>query len=215
MAADRSAKGEDRELRTQGRRTRARLLDAGMTVLADKGYHAARVDDIVKAADVSHGTFYLYFANKQELLKALAVQCADEMTGVIAALGPVSPDPAGQATVREWLGEFVATYQRYGVVIRAWMEDTVNDKELVQLGMRTFGAVADTLVERVRDAGAASVPDATMGAAALLALIERFTYYVTSRGAAGADDASLDTLAALVHRGWFGGTVPAKSASRR
>jgi AcrR family transcriptional regulator len=200
----RAGSTDDRELRSQGRRTQARLLEAGMNVLADKGYHAARVDDIVKAAEVSHGTFYLYFANKQELLRALAERCADEMAGVIAALGPVSPDAAGRRTVRVWLDEFVANYARYGVVIRAWMEGTVSDPELVQLGSRTFGAVAETLVDRVQQAGAVPADDAGLGAASLLALIERHTYYVDSRGG-GVDDTTLDTLAALVHRGWFNG----------
>jgi AcrR family transcriptional regulator len=195
---------EDRELRSQGRRTRAKLLDAGMAVLADRGYHAARVDDIVKKAEVSHGTFYLYFSNKPELLVAMAEQCAEEMSGVIAALGPVTPDAAGRATVRAWLQDFVDTYARYGVVIRAWMEDTVSDPRLVELGSRTFGAVADTLVERVREAGAMPSDDAGLGTAALLALIERHTYYIDSRGAA-VDGDTLDTLAAMLHRGWFNG----------
>jgi AcrR family transcriptional regulator len=200
--------GDDRALRSQGRRTRTKLLEAGLAVLAEKGYHAARVDDIVAAADVSHGTFYLYFANKPELLRALAEQCAEQMTGVIAALEPVTPDASGRETVRTWLAEFVDNYGRYGVVIRAWMEDTANDPRLVELGGRAFGLVTSTLVERVRGAGAVAPADAELGAAALLALIERHTYYVTSRGAE-VDDDVLDTLAALVHRGWFNGSSAA------
>ena len=50
-------------LRARGHRTRARLLAAGAEVIARKGLHAARVDDIVKAARSSHGTFYLYFSS--------------------------------------------------------------------------------------------------------------------------------------------------------
>ena len=59
---------QNRELRAQGRKTMRRLLDAGMRVFAERGFHAARVDDIVRAARTSHGTFYLYFANKEDLL---------------------------------------------------------------------------------------------------------------------------------------------------
>jgi AcrR family transcriptional regulator len=211
---------EERELRAQGRRTQAKLLDAGMAVLADKGYHAARVDDIVKAAAVSHGTFYLYFANKQELLRALAGQCADEMATVIGGLGAVAPSADGRAVVRAWLGEFVATYERYGVVIRAWMEDTASDRELVALGTRTFDAVTASMVARLREAGAPSVRDPELAAFALLALIERFTYYLTSRGYRTApggppDDATLDALATFVHRGWFGGSARARARARR
>ena len=60
----------ERELRTQGKQTMAKLLDAGLLVLTERGYHAARVDDIVRVADMSHGTFYLYFANKEDLFRA-------------------------------------------------------------------------------------------------------------------------------------------------
>jgi len=198
------ATSEERELRAQGRRTQAKLLDAGMAVLGEKGYHAARVDDIVSAADVSHGTFYLYFANKQELLRALAAQCADEMGTVIAGLDVVAPDETGRTAVRAWLADFVASYQRFGVVIRSWMEDTAADRELVLLGRSTFAEVSTSLVGRLRQASAPSVADPDLAAGALLALIERFTYYLTSRGGVPDDDA-LDTLAAIVHRGWFGG----------
>ena len=60
---------EGRELRRQGKRTMAKLTDAGMRVLSERGYHAARVDDIVRLAKVSHGTFYLYFSNKEDLFQ--------------------------------------------------------------------------------------------------------------------------------------------------
>jgi AcrR family transcriptional regulator len=59
-------------LRRQGVETRAKLLDAAVPALAESGYHATRVDDIVRIAGVSHGTFYLYFANKEDLFRTLA-----------------------------------------------------------------------------------------------------------------------------------------------
>lgn len=183
------------------------LLDAGIDVLTEKGYHAARVDDIVKAAKVSHGTFYLYFSNKQDLLRAMAVQCADEMVSVIEALDEVDSGPGGLETIRAWLTDFLETYRRYGVVIRAWMEDTVTDNELVRLGGSTFGSVTSSLVERIRAAEAPHIDDPDLAAAALLALIERFTYFVTSRGIAFDDSEVLDTLALVVHRGFFAGAV--------
>jgi AcrR family transcriptional regulator len=203
--------GDELELRSQGKRTMKSLLDAGIAVLTDKGYHAARVDDIVNAANLSHGTFYLYFSNKEDLLRSMALQCADEMLGVIDALGPVDPGPEGRETVRAWLVDFLDTYRRYGVVIRAWMEGIVTDHELVRLGGNTFGAVTSSLVGRIRAAGAPHIDHPELAAAALLALIERFTYFVTSRGIAFDDEEVLDTLALVVHRGFFGTTEPPRS----
>ena len=38
------------------------------------GYHATRVDDLADAAGVSHGVFYRYFENKDQLAIVLTVQ---------------------------------------------------------------------------------------------------------------------------------------------
>jgi len=80
------APAQSRELRAQGRKTMRRLLDAGMRVFADRGFHAARVDDIVRTARTSHGTFYLYFTNKEDLLRALATECGHEISALADTL---------------------------------------------------------------------------------------------------------------------------------
>jgi AcrR family transcriptional regulator len=46
---------------------RATLLAAARDVFAHKGYHAATIDDITRAAGVAKGTFYLYFQEKREI----------------------------------------------------------------------------------------------------------------------------------------------------
>jgi len=192
-----------RALRTQGRRTRKRLLDAAAVVFSDKGYHATRVDDIVRRARTSHGTFYLYFANKEDLFHALAVQCAEEMTALAAELGPVGPGPEGLEELRSWLGRFLATYRRYGPVIRAWMEDQAIDRSLRRLGRRAFADITGSLVQRLAEGRAAHLADPEMAAAALLAMIERFTYFVSSRDLPLDDEVVLTTLATVIHRGFF------------
>src|SRR4029077_12750726 len=118
----RTAAPATRELRARGQRTMRQLLDAGVEVFASKGYFAARVDDIVKLARTSHGTFYLYFANKEDLFRALAAEVADEMQTLAESLGPLEAGPAGEESLREWIGRFADLYEHYGPVIRAWTE---------------------------------------------------------------------------------------------
>jgi AcrR family transcriptional regulator len=52
------------------RAQRAKLLEAMVQVVADKGYAAATVADAVRLAKVSRGTFYALFDSKQACLEA-------------------------------------------------------------------------------------------------------------------------------------------------
>lgn len=193
-----------RELRAQGKRTMARLLDAGLRVFAERGYHAARVDDIVRAARTSHGTFYLYFTNKEDLLRALAVDCAHELTDMADTIGRIGPDDGGREELRAFLARFLGTYRRYGPVIRAWMEDQVADREVDRLGVKAFTAIGGRLGQRMREAQVEVAADEQTAVAALMAMLERFSYGVASRRFVEDDDTVLDTLTTIVHRGFFG-----------
>jgi AcrR family transcriptional regulator len=61
--ADRGKRGRDER--------RGELLLAARQVFASKGYHAATVDDITRAAGVAKGTFYLYFDEKRAVFYEL------------------------------------------------------------------------------------------------------------------------------------------------
>jgi AcrR family transcriptional regulator len=74
MRAPGSADGTalPRGARTErGARTRARLLEAAEQVFTELGYHEASIVKIAEAAGVAPGTFYIYFAGKQEIFDEL------------------------------------------------------------------------------------------------------------------------------------------------
>lgn len=52
-------------------RTRQRILDAARHVITTHGFDATGILDITEEADVSKGTFYLYFKDKEDLTKTL------------------------------------------------------------------------------------------------------------------------------------------------
>lgn len=47
------------------------LMEAGIKMFAQKGYHRTKISDIVQEAGVAQGTFYLYFDSKKTLFTAL------------------------------------------------------------------------------------------------------------------------------------------------
>ena len=72
-----------REARQLGKRerTRARLMDAAVSVFAREGFEAASVNEIARAADVVNGTFYVHFKDKDDLIAQVAVRIAGDVAG--------------------------------------------------------------------------------------------------------------------------------------
>jgi AcrR family transcriptional regulator len=78
--------------RRWARRKEARpgeLLDAALDLFVDRGFAATRLEDVARRAGVSKGTLYLYYANKEELLKAVVranlIPLIDAFAGEIRA----------------------------------------------------------------------------------------------------------------------------------
>jgi AcrR family transcriptional regulator len=197
-----------RELRARGQRTRQRLLDAGVEVFAKRGYHSARVDDIVKVAATSHGTFYLYFGNKEDLFRALAEEVATEMRTLADSLPPVTADAAGSKALRVWLGSFADVYEHYGPVIRAWTEAEIGASEFGRMGTDVLTEFTRVLLDRVRQAAPVDL-DPVVASIALVAMIERCNYYVLSNQVQISREKMIDTLATVTHAALFGAPVPA------
>ncbi|MCM3748197.1 TetR family transcriptional regulator [Paenibacillus pasadenensis] len=49
-----------------------RIIDASIAVFQELGIEKAKISDIVKAAGIAQGTFYLYFPSKLSLMPAIA-----------------------------------------------------------------------------------------------------------------------------------------------
>ena len=68
---------------------RQEIMDAAIKVFAEKGFHAATLEEIAQEAEFSKGALYLYFSNKEDLMysilydafKGLSVLFKDIITG--------------------------------------------------------------------------------------------------------------------------------------
>ena len=182
------------EAEPRSARTRRKLLDGALTAIDDRGFHATRVDDIVRHAGVSHGAFYLYFDDKQELFRILAAEAAEDM---IARVEDLVGQPVVGEELVDWLEGFVDAYARHGAVIRAWMEDHARDRGLRKVANDAFGRIVVDLAPSV-DTDALG----PLGPIALLAMLERFTYFVISRDLP-ADRDQLRSFGTVIERGFL------------
>ena len=76
---------EGKHLAVAARRERERtarreaILDAAEELVVSDGYHGLRMDAVAEAVELSKGTLYLYFANKDALCAAVATDRRPEM----------------------------------------------------------------------------------------------------------------------------------------
>jgi len=103
-------------------RTRSQLIAAGTRVLAEKG-EALTISDVVAEAEVSTGTFYNYFADRDELIDALAEHSLSTLAAR-AAMQTAEQDPARR---------FVIATQR---VLRRARQDPTWGRAVLRLGDR-------------------------------------------------------------------------------
>jgi len=152
--------------------TAERLRAAAREVFADVGFVAARVEDVVDRAAVSHGTFYTYYANKQAVLVDLVETAAARLQRI--ADEPWE-DPNPKAALERVIGQFLAVYAEESDVIRAWVQAAATDPALsAQLRGLRQGFVA-RVAEQLAPLAEAGGHDPATAASALVAMVEGYT----------------------------------------
>jgi AcrR family transcriptional regulator len=138
---------QGRELGAQGRRTIRKLLEAGLAEFDDRGFQAVRVDDVVRRAKTSHGTFYLYFANKDDLFKALLRDALHDMEIITGDFPVVTRNEAGRAALRDWIRTFCDTYAAHAAVIRILSQADVVGETVWGDGLQLFFRLAEAITQ--------------------------------------------------------------------
>lgn len=158
----------------RARDTRTVIMGAARRTFLTKGFHRATVDDITRAAELAHGTFYRYFRNKQEVLYGL-------MADTIASLS--LPEPARDsenvfAAVRADLAAYLAHFWDHRDLGAIWMEAAGYDERIAGARDELRRPFLERVERSVRygiDAGAIVPIDVTVAAQALATLGEHFT----------------------------------------
>lgn len=127
---------------TDGRTERARvareqrelqILEAALQVFAARGYHGTSITDLVEAAGVARGTFYLYFDSKQAVFLALLDRLLIAFRGAVLGVD-TRPEAAPVAEqVEAILREFLQTARASRALIAIVFREAVTlDPEVQQ-----------------------------------------------------------------------------------
>ena len=201
-------------LTARGIRSRAALLSAARRLFKSKGYANTRIADITSEAGRALGSFYTYFANKEELLEQLAEDFKAEIDEHMTDLDLTSAEPYDVVrelcevywrSCRDHSADLAAIFQAsmlHERFARRWREIRSDAHRNIAAGIRAVG-----------QGGWARDPEPDATASALGSMMDYFCYvWLVEGGEAGRpslpDDVAIDAMARVLYRTVFAGPEP-------
>jgi AcrR family transcriptional regulator len=106
----RSRRAPRREVAEDG--TQARILDAALTVFAERGFDGARTRDIADRAGANLGLLTYYFGDKETLWRAAVDRAFERLRAELADVLAPHPDDDERAALAELVRRFVGFVSR-------------------------------------------------------------------------------------------------------
>ncbi len=169
--------------RTDPATRRRQILDAALRVFAQKGFHAARMEDIAQVAGLSKGAIYLYFENKEALIAAVLDDLYEPDLALLEALVQ-QRERSAQARLNEFIEHSAASspeapirlavlYEFYAMAMRP---GTLGER--IRSYYRRLYMLLRELLRQGHEAGEWHAPDP--GAVAVTLLAQEEGYWVLS-----------------------------------
>ena len=187
-----------RALGSKGRQTRQAIEEAARNLFARRGFHGTTLAEITSAAGKSPAVFYRYFADKEDLLAALAQDFLNDVVDL-----PTFPDD--QDFFVSAVGVYWEMFKpNIGVMVAVDQLATTEPRfASLQNRFRRFGTdIVRASVRRAQQQGYADDLDADHTALAIALLFERFTGVCLTVGIS--DDAAVSTLSTIWRKTLYG-----------
>lgn len=176
------------------------ICKAALEVFAEKGFAAAKLDDIARRAGVSKGTLYLYFADKAELFRAVVRDSVAPNLEYASALALADSAPFPEV-VRGLLARFAenATRMPIGSVAKMVIGESRNFPELArvwhdEVASKALSAIG-ALIEKGQERGEVRQGDSRLYAFSLLGPMIMGALWQATLAPAGGEPLDLAQLA--------------------
>lgn len=123
---------------------RRRIIETATMEFAKKGYHDASIGSIASKAEISVGSIYKYFENKQDLFLTIVEHSISRMENLLLDLAKADEDVI--IKVEKILREIIESSREDGILIKLYNSMTaVNDKKLA----RQFANEMESITARI------------------------------------------------------------------
>lgn len=207
-----SEETDGRVLRGQATREtrRVQLKEAALQVFAAQGYHATSVSDLVKAASVARGTFYLYFESKEVLFLELLDDLIAELRAGIKGVDPSPGAPGVRAQLPVVVSRVLRTVADNRALTRILFREAIGLDEAVDQRLTAFNDhLHDYVVKALRLGRAMNVVRSTVELDVAATCIVGGVRYVVQRHIVGSDASpDVEALSAGIVSVYLDGLAP-------
>ena len=191
----------------RGARTRAALISAARAVFERDGYLDTKLADITKEARCATGSFYTYFANKEEIFAAVLEQAQEDM--MHPGMGRVSNADDPYAVLEASNRAYLEAYRRNSKLMALLEQVSHVDPEFSRFRMRRADAFVRRNARGIADLQARGIADGDidplLASQALSGMVSRLAYSVFTPGmgeTADSEPVEFETLVSTVTRLW-------------
>jgi AcrR family transcriptional regulator len=121
-------------------RRREEIIEAALKVVSEKGYHAAKIEDIAAELKIGHGTFYRYFKSKLDVFNHVVEYVMQMVVELVADIDPREADS---------LDEYRAQLEKIGDYMFELFKK--NPQIARVLFYEAFGIDDDTIKARIKE----------------------------------------------------------------
>jgi AcrR family transcriptional regulator len=203
--ATRRARGRPRRAERESGSSRKELIDAAADVFTERGLEAASVEEVIRRAGLSKGTFYFNFTGKDDLFLAVVEDRLDEPLRSLMEITATAPgETPTAATISAGLAELFRHERTTLLLLQDYWSRAARDEDLAaryrarQASLRT--TLARTLEQRHEHTGVPLSIEADRLAEAFMALAQGLGLESIVDPAA-VDPALFGDLLALVYDG--------------
>jgi AcrR family transcriptional regulator len=186
----------------QAAATAEQLLAAAREVFESRGYVATTVGAITEVANTAHGTFYLYFRNKEDAFCQVVARAADDLYREATAPGGGDAYTWLEASIRGYLRVYSAHRGLWRCLLEGMHHSAAVEQMWLEL-RRPFMDRIERSLERLGGTGSIRPLDPRPTAHALGAMVEWSAFCQVELGEPGGPDVSLDGLARTLTDLWF------------
>ncbi len=168
---------DDKTSTTKSEATRNALILAARQVMAKKGIANTRIADIVNKAKVSHGTFYVYFKNKDDIVSEVVNPVLDKLYDAASISWDKGDIRASiEHAVRSYMEIYSSNADAMGIFVDGSREDEILRRFYLDARRRFNRRILKNL-EKASEAGLTRKVDLNIASFAMANMVDSFAYH--------------------------------------